>query len=71
MVGHGLGCSILITRLYGDITYDGRKLAIRPLEDTEVASLTVLTSLANIMPTRLTASFEMAALNFTARDAAF
>ena len=71
MVGHGLGCSILITRLYGDITYDGRKLAIRPLEDTEVASLTVVTSLANIMPTRLTASFEMAALNITARDAAF
>ena len=53
------------------MTYDGRKLAIRPLEDTEVASLTVVTSLANIMPTRLTASFEMAALNFTARDAAF
>ena len=71
MVGHGLGCSILITRLYCDITYDGRKLAIRPLEDTEVTSLIVLTSLANIMPTRLTASFEMAALNFTARDAAF
>ena len=71
MVGHGLGCSILITRLYGDITYDGRKLAIRPLEDTEVTSLIVLTSLANIMPTRLTASFEMVALNFTARDAAF
>ena len=71
MVGHGLGCSILITCPHGDMTYDGRKLAIRPLEDTEVTSLIVLTSLANIMPTRLTASFEMAALNFTARDAAF
>ena len=53
------------------MTYDGRKLAIRPLENTEVTSLIVLTSLTNIMPTRLTASFEMAALNFTARDAAF
>lgn len=66
MVGHGLGCSILVTRPHGDMTYDGRKLAIRPLLDAEVTSLIVLASLADIRPTRLTASFETAALNFTA-----
>ncbi|MBT4233140.1 MAG: LysR family transcriptional regulator, partial [Marinovum sp.] len=34
MVGHGLGYSILVTRPHGDMTYDGKKLAIRPLEST-------------------------------------
>ncbi|MDG2406096.1 MAG: LysR family transcriptional regulator [Paracoccaceae bacterium] len=66
MVGHGLGYSILVTRPHGDMTYDGRKLAIRPLQDADVTSLIVLASLADIRPTRLTASFEIVAVNFIA-----
>ncbi len=34
MVGHGLGYSILVTRPAFNMTYDGRALTTRPLEDT-------------------------------------
>ena len=64
MVGHGLGYSILVTRPHGDLTYDGKKLAIRPLESATENSLIVLASLADLRQTRLVASFEDVALRF-------
>ena len=64
MVGHGLGYSILVTRPHGDMTYDGKKLAIRPLESATENSLIVLASLADLRKTRLVASFEDVALRF-------
>ena len=64
MVGHGLGYSILVTRPHGDMTYDGKKLAIRPLESATENSLIVLASLADLRQTRLVASFEDVALRF-------
>jgi hypothetical protein len=59
MVGHGLGYSILVTRPHGDMTYDGKKLAIRQLESATENSLIVLASLADLRQTRLVASFEV------------
>jgi len=64
MGGHGLGYSILVTRPHGDLTYDGKKLAIRPLESATENSLIVLASLADLRQTRLVASFEDVALRF-------
>ena len=64
MVGHGLGYSILVTRPHGDMTYDGKKLATRPLESATENSLIVLASLADLRQTRLVASFEDVALRF-------
>jgi DNA-binding transcriptional LysR family regulator len=64
MVGHGLGYSILVTRPHGDLTYDGKKLAIRPLESATENSLIVLASLADLRQTRLVASFEDVAMRF-------
>ena len=62
MVGQGLGYSILVTRPHSDTTYDGNKLAIRPLAGTPRPSRTVLASLSNLTPTRLVQSFEKIAL---------
>ena len=58
MVGCGLGYSLLVTRPDGDRTYDGNKLAIRPLKDDVRSSKVVLTRLANLRPTQLMKSFE-------------
>ena len=69
MVGHGLGYSILVTRPHGDMTYDGKKLAIRPLESATENSLIVLASLADLRKTRLVASFEDVALRFASARA--
>lgn len=61
MVGHGLGYTILVTRPHGDRTYDGRALAIRPLEDSNEPSKIVLARLANLRATRLISCFERVA----------
>ena len=42
MVGHGLGYSLLATRPAGDLTYDGRPLATRPLVSEAGPSRVVL-----------------------------
>ena len=57
MVGYGLGYSLLVTRPEGDMTYDGKKLAIRPLRGNVRCSRIVLASLADLRPTRLMQTF--------------
>ena len=44
MVGRGLGYSLLATRPAGDLSYDGKPLAIRPLSDNVRPSRIVLAS---------------------------
>ena len=70
MVGHGLGYSILVTRPHGDLTHDGRHLAIRPLRDDSGTSRMVLASLASLRPTRLISSFEAVAVRLLSSNTA-
>ncbi len=63
MVGQGLGYSILVTRPQGDFTYDGKKLAIRPLKEDTIGSQMVLASLENLRSTQITKTIEQVALN--------
>lgn len=53
MVGRGLGCSLLVTRPYGDYTYDGRRIAARPLSDDASVSAICLAHLAQARPTHM------------------
>ncbi len=62
MVGCGLGYSLLVTRPEGDMTYDGRKLAIRPLVDDVRQSSVAIARLAALRPTRVMSLFEETAM---------
>ena len=57
LVGRGLGYSILVTRPAGDTTYDGQKLAIRPLSDKVEPSRISLCGLESVRPGVISQAF--------------
>lgn len=58
LVGNGVGYSILVTRPPGNLTYDGREVAIRPLADKVEPGRICLARPARTRPTRLSETFE-------------
>ena len=58
LVGQGLGYSILVTRPYGDRSYAGEKLAVRPISDEAERGVIALASLRQMRKTRLVMAFE-------------
>ena len=58
LVGQGLGYSLLITRPSGDRSYDGRKLAVRPIAEKVEPGIVSVASLRNMRMTRTAAAFE-------------
>ncbi len=61
MVGCGLGYSLLVTRPFGDTTYDGAKICVRPLKGSNSKSKIVLSGLANLKRTALVKCVEKVA----------
>lgn len=57
MVGQGLGFSVLVTRPYTDMTYDGEKLVQIDIEDEMEASTLIMAWLNHNEPTRPTKLF--------------
>ena len=57
LVGRGLGYSILVTRPFGDHTYDGCRIEARPLDHDAATSSICLAQLAQTRPTRLMETF--------------
>ena len=57
LVGRGLGYSLLVTRPYGDHTYDGCRIETRPLSHDAATSVICLARLAQTRPTRLMDAF--------------
>lgn len=57
-VGRGLGFSLLVTRPYGDRTYEGAPLVVRPIREPGTKGEVCLASLAQLRPTRAMAAFE-------------
>jgi DNA-binding transcriptional LysR family regulator len=64
LVGQGLGFSLLVTRPPGDVTYEGKKLAIRPIAEVGEPGRIALARLEALRPTRLTTAFEAFASGF-------
>ena len=58
LVGRGLGYSILITRPYGDHSYAGDALAVRPIAEPVEPGIIALASLKQLRKTRLVSAFE-------------
>jgi DNA-binding transcriptional LysR family regulator len=58
MVGRGLGYSLLITRPYGDRTYDGEKLAVREIAGDVERGVVSVASLKQMRLTRVASAFE-------------
>ena len=58
LVGQGLGYSLLITRPFGDATYDGEALAIRPIVEDVEDGVIAIAALKSLRPTRLISTFE-------------
>lgn len=58
LVGQGLGYSLLVTRPFGDRSYDGEALAVRPLAEKAEEGVVVLATLKQMRPTRLISAFE-------------
>ncbi len=58
MVGRGMGYSLLITRPYGDRTYDGEKLAIREISGSVERGIISVATLKQMRPTRVARLFE-------------
>jgi len=67
MVGQGLGYSLLVTRPYGDRTYDGESLAIRPIAEATELGVISLAGLKAARPTRLVSTFAQYCEKFFAR----
>jgi DNA-binding transcriptional LysR family regulator len=67
MVGQGLGYSLLITRPYGDHTYDGESLAIRPIAEATELGVISLARLKASRPTRLVSTFAQYCEKFFSR----
>ena len=61
MVGCGLGYSLLVTRPYGDKTYDGSEIIVKPLKGSHSKSRIVLGNLKNLKKTNLIKCFEKTA----------
>lgn len=57
LVGRGLGYSLLVTRPFGDYTYDGCRIEARPLAHAAATSTICLAYLAQSRPTRLMDAF--------------
>ena len=57
LVGRDAGYSILVTRPYGERTYEGKPLAVRPIAEPCRPSLVSLVSLRQVRPTRLMTAF--------------
>lgn len=58
LVGQGLGYSILVTRPFGDRSYAGEELAVRPIADKVERGIIALAALKQMRKTRLVAAFE-------------
>jgi len=57
MVGRGVGYSLLVTRPHSDYTYDGSRIAARPLADAARPGRVGLAWLPSLRPTRLMQAF--------------
>lgn len=57
MVGQGQGFSLLVTRPYSDVTYDGKKLAYIDIVDNMESSILIMAYLKNNLPTKPTQLF--------------
>ena len=64
LVGRGLGYSILVTRPAGDTTYDGQKLAIRPLSDKVEPSRISLCGLESSRPGNISEAFKQVCIEY-------
>ncbi len=64
LVGQGVGYSLLVTRPPGDVTYEGKGLAIRPIAEEVEAGRIALARLSGFRPTRLMTAFEAFARGF-------
>lgn len=58
LVGQGLGYSILVTRPFGDHSYAGEELAVRPIADEVDRGVIALAGLRQMRKTRLVSAFE-------------
>ena len=58
LVGQGLGYSILVTRPFGDHSYAGEELAVRPIADDVERGVIALAGLRQMRKTRLVSAFE-------------
>lgn len=71
LVGRGLGYSLLVTRPYGDRTYEGEELAVRPISEAAERGAVALARLSRLHPTRTMAAFsEFCSAWFAARTRA-
>jgi DNA-binding transcriptional LysR family regulator len=57
MVGWGLGVSLLVTRPFSDLTYDGNSVEIRPIKEKVDSTSVCIGSLNNIRSTKNAAEF--------------
>ena len=58
LVGQGLGFSVLVTRPFGDRSYAGEELAVRPIAEEVERGVIALASLKQMRKTRLVSAFE-------------
>ncbi len=58
MVACGMGYSLLITRPPGDMSYDGKKIAVRSIRDVVEDGVVALVMLRNLRRTKLVQAFE-------------
>jgi len=64
LVGQGLGYSILVTRPFGDHSYAGEELAVRPIADEVERGVIALAALKQMRKTRLVSAFEAHCVEF-------
>jgi DNA-binding transcriptional LysR family regulator len=64
LVGQGLGYSILVTRPYGDHSYSGDELAVRPIAEDVERGVIALAALKQMRKTRLVSAFEAHCVSF-------
>lgn len=64
LVGQGLGYSILVTRPFGDHSYAGEQLAVRPIADEVERGVIALAGLRQMRKTRLVSAFEAHCVEF-------
>ena len=67
LVGQGLGYSILVTRPFGDHSYAGERLAVRPIAEDVERGVIALASLRQMRKTRLVSAFEAHAVEYFKR----
>ena len=64
LVGQGLGYSILVTRPFGDHSYAGEELAVRPIADEVARGVIALAALKQMRKTRLVSAFEAHCIDY-------